>query len=198
MSRLAGIIQKIIEEDGHRDDMPWLYKDAKLTILWPIYKKAFPDATWIIVKRDEDGFINLCLHTHFMKQHSENRDFWKKFAHEYQIRIEALKDSGARTLEISSPNIIGGNLESLKELVTKIGLDYREKELKEFICPAYWHGDSNKAKLIGGRLHTFPINYNLAFQHLPFFIFEFITEPEGLFPKLAKQPNLSIKGLIIL
>ncbi len=88
--------------------MPWLYKDARLTLIWPLYKKAFPGATWLVVRRDEEGFVNSCLRTDFMKQHSQNRKFWKKFAQEYEIRINALK---------------------------------------EFIAPAYWHGDSNKANL---------------------------------------------------
>ncbi len=144
MPRLAAFIQEIIEGDGYKHDVPWLYKDAKLTLIWPFYKKAFPSATWIVVRRDEEGFINSCLRTHFMKQHSQNRNFWKKFAVEYQIRIEALKDSGASVLEISSPDIISGNFANFKDLVLRFGLMYREKELKEFISPAYWHGDSNQ------------------------------------------------------
>jgi len=139
---LSDVILNVIEKDGYTHETPWLYKDAKLTLLWPFYKKAFPDATWLVVRRDEDGFINSCLRTHFMKQHSQDRNYWKEFAKEYQIRIEALKKSGANVLEISSPDIINGNLENLKELVLQLGLTYREKELKEFITPVYWHGDS--------------------------------------------------------
>lgn len=138
--KLADAIRGILEKDGYKDDMPWLYKDAKLTLLWPIYKKAFPDAVWLVVRRDIEGFINSCLRTNFMKQHSQERDFWEKFAEAYLLRIEALKDSGARVLEISSPDIIGGELGELEKLVSRLGLTYREKELKEFISPAYWHG----------------------------------------------------------
>lgn len=144
ISKLAEFIQETVEKDGYKHHLPWLYKDTKLTLLWPIFKDAFPEATWLIVKRDEEGFINSCLHTYFMKQHSEDRDFWKRFAEEYRVRLEGLKNSGADVLEISTPDIINGDFTPLKTLVSRLGLTYREKELKEFICPAYWHGDTDK------------------------------------------------------
>jgi hypothetical protein len=137
---LANTIRNILEQDGYQHDKPWLLKDAKLTLLWPIYKKAFPGASWLIVKRDVEGFITSCLRTNFMNQHSQDRDVWKKFAEDYRIRIDALISSGANVLEISSPDVISGKFESLKEVVSQLGLDYRENELKEFISPAFWHG----------------------------------------------------------
>lgn len=140
---LPDIIREIIETDGYLHDMPWLYKDPKLALLWPIYRKAFPDATWLVVNRDTEESIDSCLRTYFMKAHTQNRDFWKAFAEEYLKRIDALKASGARVLEISSPDIINGNLESLEKLAPMLNLTYREKELRAFISPDYWHGNSS-------------------------------------------------------
>ena len=142
---LVDVIREVIEKDGYKHDMPWLYKDAKLTLIWSLFKKAFPDAVWVVVRRDVEGFINSCLRTHFMKQHSQDRKFWENFVQEYLVRIDALKNSGATVLEISSPEVIAGNFEGLKELVSQLHLEYREEELKEFITPAYWHGDANKS-----------------------------------------------------
>jgi len=145
VSGLTGIIKTIIEKDGYKNDKPWLLKDAKLTLLWPMFKKAFPDATWLVVKRDEEGFINSCLRTSFMKHHSQDRDFWKNFAEEYRARIDALIASGANVLEISSPEVISGNFDHLREVVSRLGLVFKEDELKEFISPDYWHGKAGKA-----------------------------------------------------
>ncbi len=142
VTRLADIIRKVVEADGYKYDVPWLYKDAKLTLIWPFFKSAFTSATWVVVRRDEEGFIDSCLRTHFMNQHSTDRKFWANFAKEYQIRIKALKDSGANVLEIWSPDVIKGNFESLKDVVKRLGLTYRNEELKEFVCPEYWNGDS--------------------------------------------------------
>lgn len=141
---LADTIRQVVEADGYANNMPWLYKDAKLTLLWPIFKKAFPRATWVVVRRDEEGFIDSCLRTGFMNQHARDRAFWKKFSDEYCVRIDALNNSDASVLEISSPDIIKGNFEPLEQLVSSLGLEYREAELKAFISPAYWHGDTGK------------------------------------------------------
>jgi hypothetical protein len=135
---LADIIRGILERDGYSHDQPWLLKDAKLTLLWPIFKKAFSSARWLIVQRDEEGFINSCLRTHFMKVHSQDRGFWKKVAEGYQARIDTLKNSGAEILEISSQEVVSGNFENLRKLVCRLGLTYREDELGDFISPSYW------------------------------------------------------------
>lgn len=142
---LADIIKSIIEKDGYRHDRPWMLKDAKLTLLWSVYRKAFPDATWLLVRRDEEGFINSCLRTSFMKQHSRDPDFWKNYAEEYRVRIDALTASGANVLEISSPDVINGKFDQFREVLARLGLTFREDELKEFISPDYWHGNSDKA-----------------------------------------------------
>ena len=144
ISGLADVVKSVLENDGYKNDRPWMYKDAKLTLLWPYFIKAFPDARWIIVKRDLDGFINSCRRTHFMKQHSIDPDFWKLFAEEYQIRLDTLKGTSANVFEISSPEIISGEFTRLKEIVLQLGLTYREKELKGFISPNYWHSGSNE------------------------------------------------------
>jgi hypothetical protein len=146
---LADIIKSIIEKDGYRHDKPWLLKDAKLTLLWPIFRKAFTDATWLVVRRDEEGFINSCLRTSFMKQHSQDRDFWKNYAEEYRIRIDALIGSGANVLEISSPDVVQGDFDQFREVVSRLGLTFRENELKEFISPDYWHGNAQTAGKLG-------------------------------------------------
>jgi hypothetical protein len=140
---LANIIKNIIEKDGYKHDRPWLLKDAKLTFLWPIFKKAFPDATWLVVRRDEEGFINSCMRTSFMRQHSQDRAFWKNYAEEYRVRIDALIDSGADVLEVSAPDVIRGNFDQLGKVVSRLGLEFRGNELKEFISPSYWHGNSD-------------------------------------------------------
>lgn len=137
---LKDLTRQIIESDGYINDRPWLYKDAKLTFLWPYFLKAFPDATWLIVNRDEEGFVNSCLRTHFMKQHSNDRSFWEQYAEQYRIRLEALKMQNVRVLEIYTPDVIDGNFESLKNAVSQLDLSYKENELREFISPVHWHG----------------------------------------------------------
>ena len=141
---LAALLKNIVEHDGYSHDRPWMYKDAKLTLLWPYFQKAFPDAKWLIVNRDLPGFIRSCQRTHFMKQHSTEPAFWEQFAAQYHRRLAALKNSDASVFELSSPEIIGGDFSRLKQTFLQLGLDYREDELRTFISPTFWHGDDSR------------------------------------------------------
>jgi hypothetical protein len=138
---LRNQVFKIIQQDGYRGDRPWLYKDAKLTLLWPMFLKAFPNARWVYVKRDTDSFIDSCLRTPFMNQHSTERAYWEDFAKSYLTRINALQASGANCFSISTPNIIAGEFSALKQLIGELELSYSEKKLRKFIAPEYWHGE---------------------------------------------------------
>ena len=37
---LKSVIRQIVDADGYHHDRPWLYKGAKLTLLWPIFSRA--------------------------------------------------------------------------------------------------------------------------------------------------------------
>jgi hypothetical protein len=47
-------------------------------------------------------------------------------------------------LDISTVEVVNGNFGHLREIVSLLGLTYREEELKEFISPSYWHGNTDK------------------------------------------------------
>lgn len=136
---LTDVLYQIIIQDGYKSDTPWLYKDPKLTLIWRIFTNAFPGAKWVIVRRDKDAVIDSCLRTHFMVQHSTDRDYWEKFTDEYLARIEAFKQADIPFFEIWSEEVITGNFEKVKELVEFLDLDYKESEVKEFVSPSYWN-----------------------------------------------------------
>lgn len=141
---LKNFIHTIITDDGYKNDRPWLYKDAKLTLIWPFYKNAFPDAKWVIVNRDEESFIDSCLRTSFMAGHSTDRNFWKNFSQDYLLRLENLRKSDAKVLEISAPEMIQGHFEAFKSLLSQLSLAYNEEKLLEFIAPSSWHNKSTQ------------------------------------------------------
>lgn len=135
---LRNIIHQIVEEDGYKNDRPWLYKDAKLTLLWPIFAQSFPDANWVIVRRSERDIIDSCLRTSFMKQHSKEPEFWQRFVDEYMQRITMLMNSGAIFHEIWPDTLMQGDFSCFRELLEKLGLSLDEKAMREFISPEFW------------------------------------------------------------
>jgi len=137
---LADVFRHAITADGYANDRPWLYKDAKLTLLWPVIANAFPQATWVIVTRDRQSIIDSCLNTSFMRQHSNDISFWEKFIDEYQHRIGMLQHSGRRVLEIRAEDPISGNFEPLQELAGQLCLTFDRDKVTAFVSPADWHG----------------------------------------------------------
>ncbi|MGB5325383.1 MAG: sulfotransferase [Pseudomonadales bacterium] len=132
-------LKKILRDDGYRGNRPWLYKDAKLTLLWPLFAKAFPGASWLYVSRDLESFIDSCMRTRFMRQHSEDRDYWAGFAQRYLCRIDVLKASGENFLEIHAPDILACNYAMLGAVLENYGLPLDEKKLNRFVESRFWH-----------------------------------------------------------
>jgi len=142
---LETIIRVILKSDGYNNmtnQSPWLYKDAKLSLLWPLFNQAFPKARWLIVRRDEESFIKSCLRTNFMKFYSQERDFWVKYAQEYNAHLDVFKENVSNVLEVYTPDLISGNFDDLKTTALSLGLNYPEDKLREFISPEHWHGKS--------------------------------------------------------
>lgn len=57
-----------------KDNNPWLYKDSKLLHVYPLFKAAFPEATWILPQRNSSSIMDS------LKRHK----VWKERAHRLQ------------------------------------------------------------------------------------------------------------------
>jgi hypothetical protein len=144
IENLKTAIGDIVHKEGRVSDQRWLFKDAKLTLLWPVYQRSFPNARWIIVRRDEDSIVASCLRTSFMRQHSEDPEYWRAWVREYETRLTALKESKANWNEIW-PNdlIVNRNLEPLRSLVHELGLQWDEDKVLDFVTPSFWQSSES-------------------------------------------------------
>jgi hypothetical protein len=136
---LRETIHGIIEADGYDGKYPWLFKDAKITLIWPVYQDAFPAARWVIVRRNVSDIISSCLNTPFMRQHSGNPALWRSWAEEYLARLEMLKNTCAACTEIWPQELIDGNPEPLRDLVADLGLQWNGSGVNGFIDSSCWH-----------------------------------------------------------
>lgn len=138
--KLAQTVLQTIHKQGYQGERPWLFKDAKLSLLWPVWKKAFPDARWIIVRRPREQIIQSCLRTGFMRQHSTDPAFWSDWIDAYRQRLELLKASGVWWREIDTQTLLSGDFSGLHSIADDLGLQWRESSIRSFINPTYWHG----------------------------------------------------------
>ncbi len=128
-----------IRGEGYAGAGPWLFKDAKLTLLWPVWRAMFPDARWVIVRRREDDVVRSCLNTDFMVQHSSDPAFWRRFIAAYDERLDRLKAAGPWWREIQADALVGGDLAALRARVEALELTWDQAAVTGFITPGHWH-----------------------------------------------------------
>lgn len=133
------VLRHLAQENYSGGDRAWLYKDCKLTLVWPIWRAAFPDARWIIVRRPAEDIVRSCLRTRFMNQHSLDPDFWRAWIGEYEKRLEALKSSGVWWREIDSHEAVTSDLDPIRSLANDLGLKWDDRAVRAFVKPQYWH-----------------------------------------------------------
>lgn len=135
---LDEIIRALITQQGYEDGQ-WAYKDAKLSLLWPIFLNKFPKARWIVVRRNTDDIVDSCMRTWFMKAHCQDPGFWKIWVDAYVARTELLKTKTALVREIWPEEFIQGDRKELKQVIEWLGLEYKPAEIDKFINKGYWH-----------------------------------------------------------
>lgn len=116
-----------LDEQGYAGEQ-WMYKGAKMAYLWPAWDEAFPDAKWVIVRRDREEIIDSCLRTHFMNQHSQKREFWERWVDETEQRLEEMKRH-VDYVEVWPPD-------GLREMVDSLGLEWTE-DAEQFISDPF-------------------------------------------------------------
>lgn len=117
---------------------PWGYKCAKACLIWPLWVEHFPDAKWVIVRRDKERIIDSCLRTHFMRAHKD-RVGWGAWADGYIKRLEELKWE-ADCIEVWPDDAVKGDVEAYRPVVEFCGLDWNEDAVRAEINPRQWHG----------------------------------------------------------
>ena len=137
--KLDQYLGDIIAGDGYDGQQPWLYKDAKLSLLWPAFDAAFPEACWIIVRRNVDRVIDSCLNTPFMKQHSVDRAFWHQFATAYQERLDALNKTVKHSVTLDVESIFQGDSRPLKTILPQCGLRHDQLAIDLLVDRRHWH-----------------------------------------------------------
>lgn len=69
-------------------------KDPKMLALWPLAHVAFPDARWLIVRRDAEQIARSCARTSFMLRLGTEKA-WKGWAEEQHRRLDdAMRETG--------------------------------------------------------------------------------------------------------
>lgn len=139
ITNLDQLIKSNLQREGYDFQRPWLFKEPKLTLIWPNFAEFFPRAHWVIVRREKSQIVQSCLNTSFMKRQNNDPVFWQLWAEQYLVRLNILKQTELQWTEIWPQKMIDGDFSELKSLVLSLNLNWRKDALREFITPSYWH-----------------------------------------------------------
>lgn len=133
----------ILETQGYDGKRPWLFKDCKLTIVWPAWAHAFPDARWIICERSREAILKSCANTPFMKRQGRGADELGRAIGTYRKRFtEIALHASKRTYHVRPKYLIDGEFRYFSQMVQLVGLDWNEDKAKAFIDRKFWrHGE---------------------------------------------------------
>jgi len=136
--KLKTNVLSIMHKQGLQDQ-PWFYKGAKLCLLWPLWHKAFPEAKWIIVRRETEDIVSSCLRTSFMRAYKK-RSGWLRWIATHESRFEEMVDAKLTVREIWPQRMVRGDFSEIQACANDYGLTYNEKAVINFIDPGLWRG----------------------------------------------------------
>lgn len=113
-----------LSAEGYDGRTPWGFKDPKLTLLWRVFDRAYPEAIWVIVTRSRDKVIESLCRTSFMARHSTSPEYWAPFCNAYDHRLGLLRTSGARVYDVNSDSLSGGDFLQIRRVIEAAGLRF--------------------------------------------------------------------------
>lgn len=131
---LAYQVHRAIRHQGYQGGA-WGFKDPKLTLIWPMYAKAFPKAHWMILTRNADDTIKSICKATFMQRHSQSPDYWRMFLLAYEDRLAELVKRVPQASVLDTDRVIQGDYGQCPEIFDKMGLSFSPDIMNGLIDP---------------------------------------------------------------
>lgn len=129
---LRNSIEDVMFSEGYREG-PWFFKTVKGCHIWEVFHRAFPEALWVIVRRNEDGLVNSLQRTSFMKAYKTDEG-WREYIGYHYDRFSEIKQH-CNWLEVDTDELVRGDLGSLEKVVRAAGLHWDQRLARRFISP---------------------------------------------------------------
>ena len=151
----ADRVQSVMIDEGYTGG-DWMYKGAKMCLFHPVWHYAFPNAKWVIVRREDEDIVNSCMHTGFMRAFSlpdnikavgaiNEQDAWFWWVRQHNKRFVEMIEKGMNCKQIHPERMIRGDYSQVHEMLEWLGLEWNSG-ITEFIEPKLWKARKNLAR----------------------------------------------------
>lgn len=118
----------------------WVYKDAKLALCYRQWVDAFPEARWIIVRRERDQIIDSVLGAEPM---ARRLCFDRSRVEQWHDAYVPHLDFQALDVWVVQPqDFIKGDFEYLEKMMHEYGLRWQPDIIQRHISRELWHGSA--------------------------------------------------------
>jgi hypothetical protein len=133
---LRDSVLKIIKRQGLKDGQKYGLKALKCVFNWQSWNNAFPDAHWIIVRRNDRDIIKSCMSPKaaFMDKYTTEQG-WQSWIDHHKKKFEQVKQGCNNVYELDTDAVINKDLTQLKAIIDAIGLDWKPDKILKQICP---------------------------------------------------------------
>jgi hypothetical protein len=97
------------------------------------------------VRRPTSSIVQSCLRAPFMRLHSTDPKFWRRFVAEYDQRLDRMQAAGLWLRRLHSSDIVEGKLERIAEVAREIGLSWNEDLANDFVDRQHWRNAQGRA-----------------------------------------------------
>jgi len=137
-------VENAVIKEGYQNGT-WFYKSSLISLIWPIWNYAFPNAKVVIVRRRTGDVITSCLKTSYMDAFS-TREEWAEWVHEYEERFTAMINNGVNCKIIWPERMVTGDYTQLNELLDWLGLPWKSTIIST-IDPLLWASRNKKEEV---------------------------------------------------
>ena len=140
---------QIVKNQGWSPELRWMYKGAKICLVWPVWHFHFPDAKWIIVRRKSADIVDSCLRTSFMRAFvnksnqmrvnaKNEKEAWLWWVRQHERKFVEIIEAGANVKIVWAERMVDSNYSQMKETIEWLGLEWNEKAIVDFVDPKLW------------------------------------------------------------
>lgn len=149
-------VEQVMVNEGYVDGK-WMYKGAKMCLMWPAWYYAFPDAKWIIVRRRTGDIISSCIKTGFMRAFDkaemqkavgvDNVEAgWLWWVHQHKKRFVEMINEGLNYKIVWPERMVDGDYTQVMEMMEWLGLPWKS-EVLSFMDPLLWKSRQLKSRV---------------------------------------------------
>lgn len=117
------IIARLINQ-GYRNGK-YILKSSRIVITYQLWQSYYPDARYVIVRRNKHDIVDSCIKTGYMNSF-QTKDEWSLMIDAYEKKIEEIKGR-VKYIEVWPEKMTYGDYSEMYKMIGFLGLSWKDE-----------------------------------------------------------------------